>query len=232
MKALMQNPQIISDILQWDVKSWTKPLLYWEKNIDWDSIENCMEIGARQGGLSLWLALKGKKVVCTDLIDTQQTAEALHKKYNVENNITYLDINAANIPFENQFDLIVFKSIIGGIGKDNNFDIQVQVFKEIHKALKPGGKLLFAENLKASFVHQAFRKVFVKWGNSWRYVSYNEFQTFLEPFSAKKMKTTGFLATFGRSNAQRKLLYEIDNNVLNPIIAEKYKYICYGIAEK
>ena len=35
--------------------------------------------------------------------------------------IIYQDIDATNIPYENYFDIIVFKSIIGGIGRNNNF---------------------------------------------------------------------------------------------------------------
>ena len=74
---------------------------------------------------------------------------------------------------------IVFKTIIGGIGSNDNYEIQQKVFKEIYKALKPGGKLLFAENLVASKFHQQLRKKFVNWGNSWRYVSIKEMETFL-----------------------------------------------------
>lgn len=220
------------DIMQWDVKSWSKALSYWESNIVWDKVQNGLELGGREGGLSLWLALKGKTVVCSDLKNVKETAQQLHLQYNISSHITYQDIDATDIPYENYFDIIVFKSIIGGIGRNDNYDIQQKVFNEIYKALKPGGKLLFAENLKASSFHQRVRKRFVNWGSSWRYVSINEMREFLKDFSNCEIKTTGILGTFGRNERQRILLSSMDKLILNKICPENWKYICYGIAEK
>lgn len=224
--------ELTTDILQWDVKSWSKALRYWENTVDWSNIQTALELGGRQGGLSLWLALKGKQVVCSDLKDVRSTAEELHLKYNVSGQITYQDIDAAHIPYENHFDVIVFKSIIGGIGSNNNFDIQRQVFREIHKALKPGGKLLFAENLVASPLHQLFRKRFVNWGSTWRYVSIKEMQEFLRDFSSCEIRSTGILGTFGRNERQRSILSSADQWMLNRICPGNWNYISYGIAEK
>ena len=220
------------DIMQWDVKSWSKALSYWESNIVWDKVQNGLELGGREGGLSLWLALKGKTVVCSDLKNVKETAQQLHLQYNIASHITYQDIDATDIPYEHYFDIIVFKSIIGGIGRNDNYDIQQKVFNEIYKALKPGGKLLFAENLKASSFHQRVRKRFVNWGSSWRYVSINEMRKFLKDFSNCEIKTTGILGTFGRNERQRNLLSSMDKLIINKICPENWKYICYGIAEK
>jgi SAM-dependent methyltransferase len=226
------NKEIIKDCIQWDVKSWSIALSYWNKSIDWDKIETGLELGGREGGLSLWLALKGKNIVCSDLKDVKITAEKLHLLHNVSSCITYQDIDATNIPYENYFDVIVFKSIIGGIGRNDNFDKQKLVFSEIYKALKPGGILLFAENLMASPFHQKLRKVFVNWGSSWRYVSLNEMHVLLSDFSTFDLRTTGFLGAFGRTEQQRNFLSTIDQLLLNKICPESWKYIGYGIAEK
>jgi 2-polyprenyl-3-methyl-5-hydroxy-6-metoxy-1,4-benzoquinol methylase len=150
-------------------------LNYWDRNIDWNNIGNCLELGARKGGLSLWLALKGENIICSDLSNTFEKASVLHKKYNIIKYITYQDINVLDIPYENYFDIIIFKSIIGSVG---NFNSQQKAFCEIHKALKSGGKLLFADNLAASSLHQFLRKKFVEWGNSCRYVTLCEMETF------------------------------------------------------
>lgn len=224
--------ELTKDIIQWDIKSWSKVLLYWDSNIAWDKIQNGLELGGREGGLSLWLALKGKSTVCSDLKGVRNTAENLHLRHNVSSLIEYRDIDATNIPYENHFDIIVFKSIIGGIGRNNSYENQQKVFKEIHKALKPGGKLLFAENLIASPVHQQLRKRFVNWGSSWRYVSLKEMNEFLKDFSSCDLKTTGVLGTFGRNERQRNLLSAIDVLVLNKVCPDNWKYISYGIAEK
>jgi SAM-dependent methyltransferase len=220
------------DIIQWDVQSWSKALTFWDNNVNWNNIQNGLELGGRQGGLSLWLALMGKTVVCSDLKDVKITAEPLHARYDVNKFITYQDIDATDIPYENHFDIIVFKSIIGGIGRNNNYEIQRKVFHEIHKALKPGGKLLFAENLIASPFHQRLRKKFVNWGSSWRYVSIQEMKDFLIIFSSCDIKTTGVLATFGRNENQRNLLSTMDRLILNKVCPANWNYISYGIAEK
>ncbi|MDD2387413.1 MAG: methyltransferase domain-containing protein [Bacteroidales bacterium] len=224
--------ELVKDIIKWDVKSWSKALRYWNSNIDWGTVQNGLELGGREGGLSLWLALKGKEVVCSDLNDVKNTAEHLHLRYNVSKLIKYQDIDAVNIPYENYFDIIVFKSIIGGIGRNDNYEIQQKVFNEIYKALKPGGKLLFAENLIASKFHQRMRKRFVNWGSAWRYVSIKEMKECLDLFATYDIKTTGVLAAFGRTESQRNLLSTIDKLFFNKVCPKNWKYISYGIAEK
>ncbi len=222
----------LKNFLQWDVNSWSIAFRFWESQIQFDKISTTLELGGREGGLSLWIALNETQVVCSDLINTQKTASALHQKFNVSEFVHYQDIDASKIPYENHFDLIVFKSIIGGIGRNNNSQIQQQVFQQIHRALKPGGKLLFAENLIASPLHQAFRKRFVKWGDSWRYVSLDELKLFLKDFSSVQIKSNGVLATFGRNEHQRKFLSHLDNYIFNHICPNSWKYIGYGVAVK
>lgn len=224
--------KLTTDIIQWDIKSWSRALKYWDNNIDWNIIQNGLELGGREGGLSLWLALKNKPTVCSDLKDVKITAKPLHIRHNVNELIKYQDIDATNIPYENHFDIIVFKSIIGGIGSNDNYEMQQKVFKEIYKALKPGGKLLFAENLIASPFHQLLRKKFVNWGDSWRYVSINEMNGFLKDFSSYDINATGVLGTFGRNERQRNLLSTLDELILNKVCPDNWKYISYGIAVK
>lgn len=226
------NPQLVKEIIQWDVKSWSRALSFWEKKVDWDQVENGLELGGREGGLSLWLALKGKATVCSDLMNVQQTAEKLHQKHQVTAFINYEDIDASAIPYENHFDVIVFKSIIGGIGRGDNFEIQKKVFNQIYKALKPGGKLLFAENLVGSPIHQKLRKRYVNWGSTWRYVSMDELKECLSDFSNFEMKTTGFLGTLGRSEGQRNFLATADSLFWNHVSPANWKYIAYGVAQK
>ncbi len=222
----------IKDFIQWDVRSWSKALCFWEENIAWDTIQNGLELGSRNGGLSLWLALKGKSVVCSDLMDAKTMAEPLHKKHSVTSLIRYEDIDASNIPYENYFDVVVFKSIVCGIGKNDNCAIQQKVFDEAYKALKPGGKLLFAENLVASPLHRFLRRKFVNWGNACRYVSKDEVKGFLKDFSSLDIKVTGVLGTFGRNEKQRDFLAKMDNLFFNKICPNSWKYMCYGIAVK
>lgn len=222
----------MKDILQWDVKSWQVALLYWDKAINWNKVKIALELGGRQGGLSLWLALKGIETICSDLNNSKVSAQPLHSGYNINSLIKYEDIDAANIPYENHFDVIIFKSIIGGIGRNGNIKQQEKVFHQVYEALKPGGKLLFAENLIASPLHQFARKKFVRWGNSWRYISIEELKRFLSVYSSYVIKTTGVLAVFGRNEKQQNFLASVDSLLLNKVCPENWKYIAYGMAEK
>lgn len=224
--------QIQKQIVQWDVRNWSEALNYWEKKTDWDSIYNCLELGGREGGLSLWLALKGKKVICSDIDEVETTASQLHKQFNVSDLISYQEIDATNIPYENHFDLIVFKSILGIIGVNDNASLQQRAIAQIHKALRPGGKLLFAENLCGSGLHQLLRKKFVKWGSSWRYVSLKEINNYLYIFKTYSLKCTGFAGLLGRNEKQRDFLATLDQTLIKFFVPDTWKYIAYGIAEK
>jgi len=224
--------QITKDILQWDVKSWSKVINYWDTKINWSTVQNGLELGGREGGLSLWLASKGKVTTCSDIENIEDTATKLHSKYDFSSLIKYQNIDATEIPYENFFDIIVFKSIIGGIGRSGDSQKQQIVFDQIYKALKPGGKLLFAENLIASPMHQFLRKKFTEWNGYWNYLSVNQFDQFLQAYSSFEIKTTGFLGTLGRNESQRSFLASIDNILLNKICPTNWKYIAFGIAEK
>lgn len=225
-KALQQA------ILQWDVRSWQPALSYWEQQVPWQQIHRACELGARQGGLALWLALKQIPTVCTDLSNTEKTAFPLHNQYPVSAWISYADVNATAMHYTNEFDLIVFKSILGGIGKNDQFEQQQLVLHQIYQALKPGGKLLFAENLAASQMHRRLRKKFVSWGNTWRYLHLQEMHSLLQPFHKYSLHTCGFLAAMGRTEKQRNLLALADAVLFNKICPAEWHYIAYGIAEK
>jgi len=226
------NNELIADIINWDIRTLQRALFYWENNVDWNKIKIALELGSRQGGLSLWLALKGKKVICSDIENPQETAKEYHQKYNTGNLIEYRAIDATCVPYESYFDLIVFKSVIGAIGKNGGLQKQQQVFSEIYKALKPGGYLLYAENLTATPLHIILRKMFVKWGKEWRYVSIDEMKTFLKDFSYFDIETTGFIATLGRNERQRSILSILDEIIFNRICPAKWKYIAYGLGIK
>jgi len=225
--------ELIHDIIQWDIRNWYTALKYWDNAVTWDNIQTCLELGGREGGLSLWLALKGKNVICSDLREAKMQAQPLHTKYNVTSYIQYQNIDATLIPYENYFDLIAFKSIIGGIGRSSDHQkLQQQVFTQIHKALKPGGKLIFAENAMASPIHQFLRNQFIPWSTYWRYIRLEECHEFLASFSSFQLQTTGILGTFGRTETQKHFLSTLDNLLLNKITPDSWKYIVYGVAQK
>lgn len=193
---------------------------------------DCLELGARGGGLTLWMARAGHRVICSDLEKSEGRARPLLERYGITSGVTYQDIDATAIPYDDHFDRIVFKSVLGGIGSNDSIERQRCAVQSIHRALKPGGKLLFAENLAGSPLHEYLRRRFVQWGERWRYPTLAEMRGFLEPFRDVRYGTTGFLGTFGRSESQRSVLAALDDVALNRVVPEQWHYIVYGVATK
>jgi SAM-dependent methyltransferase len=222
-----------SAYLQWDVATWSPAIDLWIEGIQMhiQGSGQALEIGGRQGGLSLFLAEQGIKVICSDLVDTQSLASPIHMKFNVGHLVTYERLDATDLPFEEQFDVVVFKSVLGGIGHDNQKSKQDAAMAAMYRALKPGGLLLFAENMRAGLLHRIFRR-FVKWGGAWRYVSQSELQQWLRPYSTYTLRYTGFIASFGRTEKQRQVFSTIDRLLFLWWIPKSWMYVGYGVAKK
>jgi SAM-dependent methyltransferase len=224
---------LMTDVVEWDVANWSHAVKYWEASapLHGEPLE-CMELGAHHGGLSLWLASLGHRVLCTDLQGVEASARPLHERYGLSELVAYQELDATAIPFREHFDIIVFKSMLGAVGSNGNIDRKRAAARAIYSALKPGGRLLFAENLAASPLHCFFRERYVQWGRYWSYSNILEMQTLLHQFSHLEFNTVGFLGAFGRSEAQRRLLSAFDCSKLAARVPEKWRYIMYGIATK
>jgi SAM-dependent methyltransferase len=222
-----------ADFVEWDVRNWSVALDFWSAHTR-QNASNCsaLELGSRNGGLSLWLALQGARVLCSDIGLPTNHAMQQHRARGVSHLIQYESIDASHIPYENKFDIIVFKSLLGAVGRGDNRQFQAGAVTEMHKALKQGGELFFAENLIASPLHQSLRRRFVQWGNTWRYVSVAEMEEFLSRFSHVRYRTLGCAGAFGRGEIQRHLFGILDQTVLNHIVPDNWRYIIVGVATK
>ncbi len=225
--------ELLNDVIEWDICNWSHALEYWQdhSNLELKSA-NILELGSRNGGLSLWAALNGGNVLCTDLNGPTSKAQEKHKRYNIENRIRYGKLSALDIKYRNHFDIVMFKSVLGGIGYNSNKSAQKKAINQIFHSLKEGGEFWFAENLIASPLHKFLRKNYVNWGNAWGYVTVNEMTEYLSAFSNVNYTTLGFLATFGRNESQRKFLGILDNKVLNKVVPKHWHYIIIGVAKK
>lgn len=227
------NKDELQDIIEWDINNWSRSIIFWNQYLPSEQPLACLELGARRGGMSLWLSMLGHDVVCSDIDNPRNIAEQIHSKHKDKlfGSLRYEEINATNIPYTDQFDVIVFKSILGGIGSYSNKNNQIKALSEIYSALKPGGMLLFAENLAASPIHILLRKKFVNWGARWNYLKYSEINDLFSDFTNLYTSSFGFFADFGRSERQRKILSLIDKT-LDRAIPSRYKYIVFGVAIK
>lgn len=217
-----------TDVCQWDVFNWQRAFQFWQDNTKLD-LPSCIaiELGAREGGASVFLGQKCKYVICSDLTNPVQNASALHHKYNLTN-IEYEALDITMPYWHKSYDLILSKSVIGACEKkDHN-----RIIDNIFDALNPGGEFWFAENLSATFIHQFARKHFVKWGERWNYWDIGHLPTSLDRFTSKQITTIGFMGTFGRTPAQRNFLGKLDANFFDYFISENWRYIAVGVCRK
>ncbi len=213
------------------MRNWSRALSFWDERIDFSRVQDALEIGARSGGLSLWLALHGvPHIICSDCEDNTAKARPLHQQHGCET-IEYQVIDANEISCKAQFDLICFKSVLGVVGSHNQKQAQQQTLARLYDALRPGGVLVFAENLKASRVHQHLRRRYVKWGANWRYVTLKELYEFTRPFAQVEIRSYGCFAALGRTETQRRWLGVADR-LLCPLLPKRWHYIAFSICKK
>jgi 2-polyprenyl-3-methyl-5-hydroxy-6-metoxy-1,4-benzoquinol methylase len=90
--------------------NWWRATEFWEHELP-SSLDGmqCLEIGCGKGGISLWLASKGARVICSDYMNSERRASELHRNWNISERIHYEDIDATDIPYEGTFDIIAIK---------------------------------------------------------------------------------------------------------------------------
>ena len=221
---------LLQDIVGWDVRTWAKAVQFWDGLVEpAPPVLECLELGAGPGGPSLWLALKGHHVICSNQDSTEAFAAPLHRRHDYPGRIEYQDVNAREIPFESQFDIVVFKSVLGGVGDTAD---QEAVVAGILRSLKPGGRLLFAENIRGTVMHRAARAAMNRRRRAnWRFNPLRRMRELLGGFSSVELHTNGAVAMFGITEGQRRVLSGADR-ALTPITPERWRYMAYGAATK
>lgn len=220
--------------VEWDVANWARALNFWESYGRSIAQTRALEVGSRGGGLSLWLAERGAaSVTCSDLAGPEPAAAVLHAIRGVPKEVvSYRAIDATAISERDAYDLIVFKSVLGGIGGASGPVGQRQALRSMYEALAPGGQLWFAENTVASPAHQVARRRFVRWADRWQYVAPSEMLDMLRPFAHVDWESIGFSAAFGRSEVQRERLGRLDQRFLERLVPSAWRYIMIGVATK
>ncbi len=221
----------LSDIFQWEVRSWSRAYPLWQRVLaeQVPLAGKALALGERDGGVSLLLARHGLETLCSDLRGPTDAARVLHREAGVAKLISYASIDTLAIPHPaNSFDIVAFKSMIGALGSKER---QAKAIGEMHRVLKPGGVLLFAENLQGTPTHRWLRKRFVAWDHYWRYLDPIADRDLFAPFSELEFGTTGFVANLGRTEGQRDLLARLDG-VLHPVVPLRWRTIWFGAAIK
>jgi SAM-dependent methyltransferase len=226
-----ETPIPLRTILSWDAVNWSACLKLWERHLAGDCLE-CLEIGAGSGGLTLWLASQNHRVLCSDISEPDPAVRQLHALHGVSSRVQYEAIDATRIPYVGRFDVVVFKSVLGGIWARRGEEAVRQAILEMHKALARGGRLLFAENLRGSWLHMFCRRTLRKRNaSSWQYPAARQIRSFLGVFSCVEDQLAGFLAAFGPTERQREWLARLDRAIV-PLVPPRWRYIMFGAAVK
>jgi ubiquinone/menaquinone biosynthesis C-methylase UbiE len=216
--------------LRWDADTWGIGLQYILDKLQEGNGKKVLELGCNYGGISVCLLQKKNySIICSDIEDPSEKVINEHPEVKNNKNLTFDIVDGLKIKYaDNNFDLIIFKSVLGHI---TPIEKQQQFIDEIYRVLKPGGTFCFLENGKASGLHQFARKRFVKWGHSWRYITIDEMKNFLGSFKSIDIKACGFFTAFIKSGILHRLAYIADKICL-PFIPVKMRYVMYGIAIK
>ena len=225
--------ETLSDIMQWDVATWKYGLRFWGQKTRVFGSKLGLEIGGHDGGLSLFLALNGCRVVCSDLYGPTVRAKELHRNYGVSGLVSYECVDVKSIPFPDEhFDVVILKSVLGALGSDDSeLKAQHEAVSEVRRVLKTGGQFLFAENTRGSSMHVLLRRHLVPWGRNWQYFTIAQIADLLSEFTVVDLSFRGFAATLGRSEWQRSLLSNLDR-VLVPLLPITLRYVVFGSALK
>jgi len=223
------DQQLKTDIIEWDTANWGKALDFWQPHLPQSEAATALTLGERHGGLSLWLAQAQLQVTATDLEGVTEKGKALHQRYKVTEQINYKNANMLELPFQDaSFDVVCFKSVLGALSEKEK---QATAIAEMYRVLKPGGVLLFAENLSGNALHKGLRKRFVKWSTYWRYLEWPEDKALFDAFSEKQFTTSGTLGLLGRSEKQRQILGKLDG-AIRPLTRANKRYIVFGALTK
>ena len=125
------------NFIDWDIPNWSRALQYLDKHRHTEFYgKKVLEIGSGYGGLSFWAASNGAKVLCSDIVAPSEVAINMAKKYKIKN-IKFEKLNVLEMLYRDEFDIVLFKSVLGGISRSNNFSELKRIMYGIHDVLKP-----------------------------------------------------------------------------------------------
>lgn len=238
MKKNHKHTLPVKNIIGWDIENWAEIINVWQPILDsFPQGSKALAIGERNGGLSLWLAMIGFDVLCTDVTDISKDASVLHAKYKLKGEITYTTLDIVNgAPLQQEFDIIIAKSLLGGL-KTERSDASTRgefarrkAVKNINTMLKPKGFFLAAENMQGSILLQLARKA-AKKKQGWDYLKYKELPTLFSDFGTIQIKTFGILPTFFPWQPVNRVCYKLNKHLLNEL-PDDQKYIAVITAQK
>lgn len=224
---------LILDAMGWDAVNWARPLGWLQQELpgEWPG-RRCLEIGAGgiSGGLSLWMASLGARVFCTNLKMATREMHDLHEAYGLDSRITYGILDVLKWSQKDIYDVIAFKSILGDVASGGRLESAARAIQAMQAALRPGGVLVFLENLAGTAVHRVLRRLGRNWGLTWHYFTIDEMNRLLSPFAYHRYRSYGFFGCLSPEGL-RRVVGRLDRNT-DFIWPESWRYLIGGFAVK
>lgn len=234
------SQDLLTAVMEWDVFTWAGCLDYWRPQLSHrtDRPQRVLAIGERQGGLSLWFALQGYDVVCTDVFPPHASARQMHARFGVSDRITYAAVDALSLPFPDaSFDVVTAKSVIGGLKLDRRdpstrtLATQQRAIDEARRVLRPGGWYLGAENLIGSRLHQWGRLLKNGKRPRWRYLTPGEIDHLFQRYARTEYTTAGLIGTRWSRPWVNRLAAATDR-LLTPLTPASTRYVGFIRAQR
>ncbi len=129
--------KVYAPVLSLEKTNWEVTCI--EKYLKLPAGSTILDLCCGQGRHALLLAQHGYRVTGQDLsASLLNHARAQAERQNLA--INWLHEDMRHIPFENEFDAVI--NLFNSFGYLEERDDDIQVLRQIHKALKPGGRLL------------------------------------------------------------------------------------------
>ena len=232
-----QRADLLDAVIGWDLINWGPALPFWDRQTELHPLagRRALEVGGGvNGGLALWMAVRGCHVVCSGLGEPSDATRRSHQQFGVADLIEYRRLDLLSLEERETFDVIAMKSVLGIIASPQDLDPARQALRRVWDALRPGGEVWVVENCSATSVHQWIRDRWSwgKGGRGWRYLAVDEVTGLLDGFASVVVTTRGVVGLGGRTERQRQALGMVDALLLEHLVSTRSRYVVVAIGRK
>jgi ubiquinone/menaquinone biosynthesis C-methylase UbiE len=149
--------------------------------------QRILEAGAHEGGLSLFAVEAGGRAVCSDRQHAYSAAQTvLHRAWDVHPQHVTADV--CDLPFRsNSVDIVMLKSVLGGIIATGGALAAQSSFLSIHRVLRSGGAIVILEQLEGDPLSRRIRRTLFP-HRHWHYFTPPELLALLSSFRVQTVR--------------------------------------------
>tara|TARA_B110000908_G_C10163016_1_gene406998 strand:- start:105 stop:821 length:717 start_codon:yes stop_codon:yes gene_type:complete len=206
----------------WSYKSWSHA--FKESNFQLpNKVDRILEIGASERSMvSLIFDGLASEIVISYYSDEQkrgveQYLASVRQKYHLKSKYVLEQIDATSV--EGSFDIVIMKSVLGGLFRQNNSTISDAtgfIGSLVSRAVKPKGLLISIDNGKSILERTLSR--FGARKNQWRFFSKSELN------GAIRQTEFGVISSFSFETRLGYVGYILDNYVIYPLDLILFKF--------